>query len=72
LKTDAVPFTGFKGNYSDSERPREDNSIVWFIKTRFGTVLLVEPAKAFITEMGPFLIVLNPAIRTEPNSIKQL
>jgi len=74
LKTDAVPFTGFKGELFRFLKDLEkNNSIVWFHKNKIRyQSFLVEPAKAFITEMGPFLNRLNPAIRTEPKFNKTI
>lgn len=45
----------------------KNNSVTWFHKNydRYQNYL-VQPAKEFITELGPFLSRLNPAIRTEP------
>ena len=69
-----LPFTGFSEDtlqfLSDL---KENNSVDWFHKnkSRYQT-FLVEPAKAFVNELGPFLNQVNPEIRTEPKFNKTL
>ena len=55
---------------SDLEK---NNNVEWFRnnKDRYQSVL-VEPARKFVTEIGPLLNRLNPAIRTEPKFNKTL
>lgn len=61
-------FTGFNKEifqfFKDLEK---NNNVNWFHqnKNRYQK-FLIEPAKAFITEIAPFLNRLNPAIRSEP------
>jgi len=67
-------FTGF---YEDTFRflsdLKENNSVDWFHKNKFRyQTFLVEPAKAFVNELGPFFNQLNPEIRTEPKFNKTL
>jgi len=46
---------------------KKNNSTAWFYqnKSRYQE-FLVEPAKAFVSELAPFLNHLNPVIRSEP------
>lgn len=68
MKSEKILFKGFSEELFKFLRSLEkNNSVEWFHKNkeRYQN-FLVEPAKAFITEMAPFLNRLNPAIRTEP------
>ncbi len=68
MKPDAGSFNGFSKNLfgflTDLEK---NNSVEWFHdnKERYRK-FLVEPAKAFINDLAPFLNQINPAIRSEP------
>ncbi|QQS37320.1 MAG: DUF2461 family protein [Ignavibacteriales bacterium] len=45
----------------------KNNNLEWFNKNReLYQNNIVQPAKAFVTAIGPFFNQLNPAIRTEP------
>lgn len=68
MKTQPVSFKGFSKEifnfFSDLEK---HNNIDWFHKNRDRYQnFVVEPTKAFITDLAPFLNQLNKAIRTEP------
>jgi Conserved hypothetical protein (DUF2461) len=68
LKAEAVKFEGFRpGLFKFLKDLEKKNSVEWFHANdeRYRT-FLVGPAKAFISELAPFLNHLNPAIRTEP------
>ncbi len=68
------PFSGFsKDTLQFLADLKNHNSIDWFHenKARYQSSL-VEPAKAFVNELGPFLNQLNPEIRTEPKFNKTL
>lgn len=68
MKQDTQPFNGFsKEIFKFLKDLEKNNNVEWFhsSKDRYQKNL-VEPAKAFIREMAPFLNRLNPAIRTEP------
>lgn len=74
MKAESGPFTGFSIELfkflKDLER---NNSVEWFHHNRDRyQKYLVEPSKAFVTEMAPFFNRLNPAIRTEPKFNKTL
>jgi len=63
-----APFEGFSREavkfLADLEK---NNSVEWFNANRNRyDEFLVAPAKSFITEIGAFFNMLNPAIRTEP------
>lgn len=67
-------FKGFSeeifGFLSDLEK---NNNVEWFRSNRSRyDKYLVEPAREFITELGPFLNKINPAIRTEPKFNKTI
>jgi len=74
LKEDICSFTGFDNElfkfFKDLEK---NNSVDWFHKNyeRYQKYLVM-PAKAFVSELAPFLNRLNPAIRTEPKFNKTL
>lgn len=62
------PFNGFSPEavkfLNDLEK---NNSLEWFNNNRSRyEEFLVMPAKSFITEIGQFFNMINPAIRTEP------
>ncbi len=66
--TGILPFTGFcPESFKFFEGLEKDNSKKYFDKHRdIYDEKIVAPAKAFITEIAPFLEHLNPAIRTQP------
>lgn len=69
-----LPFNGFsKDTLQFLSDLKNNNSMDWFHEnnSRYQTSL-VEPAKAFVNELGPFLNQLNPEIRTEPKFNKTL
>jgi hypothetical protein len=74
LKNEPAPFIGFdKGLFKFLVDLEKNNSVEWFHKNKERyKEYLVDPAKAFITEMSPFLNRLNPAIRTEPKFNKTI
>jgi uncharacterized protein (TIGR02453 family) len=61
-------FVGFnEGIFKFLQDLDKHNSVNWFHKNRERyQKFLVEPAKAFIKDLAPFLNQINPAIRTEP------
>jgi uncharacterized protein (TIGR02453 family) len=61
-------FNGFdEGIFKFLKDLEKHNSVDWFHKNRERyDKFLVEPAKAFIKDLAPFLNQVNPAIRTEP------
>jgi len=61
-------FTGFSEELFKFLRGLDkNNSVEWFHKNKERyQKFLVEPAKAFISDLAPFLNQINPAIRTEP------
>lgn len=67
-------FQGFNEELFKFLRGLEkNNSVEWFHKNKERyQKYLVEPAKAFITDLAPFLTQLNPAIRTEPKFNKTI
>jgi len=68
LKKELAKFSGFsKEIFSFFADLEKHNNVEWFHKNkqRYQS-FVVEPTKAFITELQPFLNRLNPAIRTEP------
>jgi uncharacterized protein (TIGR02453 family) len=68
LKEEDLVFTGFNsGLFQFLKDLKKNNKVEWFHnnKERYQKNLVI-PAKAFITELAPFLNRLNPAIRTEP------
>jgi uncharacterized protein (TIGR02453 family) len=68
LIPETLPFTGFdKEIFKFLVDLKKNNRAEWFRnnKERYQKYL-VEPAKAFIIELTPFLNRLNPGIRTEP------
>lgn len=68
MKESDLVFIGFNsGLFQFLKDLKKNNRIEWFHnnKERYQNNLVV-PAKAFITELAPFLNRLNPAIRTEP------
>lgn len=68
MKEEDLVFTGFNsGLFQFLKDLKKNNKVEWFHnnKERYQKNLVV-PAKAFITELAPFLNRLNPAIRTEP------
>ncbi len=68
MKSELKPFSGFsKEIFKFLKDLENNNNVEWFHTNRDRYQnYLVEPAKAFIREMAPFLNRLNPAIRTEP------
>ena len=68
MKENGNSFVGFsKELFEFLGNLEKNNSIEWFHKNKLSyKESIVEPAKSFIREMGPFLNRLNPAIRTEP------
>lgn len=67
-------FTGFDENlfkfFKDLEK---NNNVEWFHKNRSRyQEYLVEPARALVVELAPFLNRLNPSIRSEPKFNKTL
>lgn len=68
MKKTSAEFKGFnKDIFSFFTDLEKYNNVEWFHKNkeRYQT-FVVEPTKAFVTEMQPFLNRLNPSIRTEP------
>ncbi len=68
MKEEDLVFTGFNsGLFQFLKDLKKNNKVEWFHnnKERYQKNLVI-PAKAFITELAPFLNRLNPAIRTEP------
>lgn len=68
MKPESLPFSGFnKEIFKFLNDLQKNNKVEWFRnnKERYQK-FLVEPAKLFIDELGPFLSRLNPSIRTEP------
>ncbi|MDP2037078.1 MAG: DUF2461 family protein [Ignavibacteria bacterium] len=68
MKKELPKFSGFsKETFSFFADLEKHNNVEWFHKNkeRYQN-FVVEPTKAFITELAPFLNRLNPAIRTEP------
>ena len=68
MKSSVPPFQGFsKDAFGFLSELKDNNSLPWFNLNR-GRYQnsLVQPARAFITEMGQFFNRLYPAIRTEP------
>lgn len=74
MKETLNSFTGFNNELFRFFRDLEkNNSVEWFHKNKERyQKYLVEPAKAFVSELAPFLNRLNPAIRTEPKFNKTL
>lgn len=68
MKAEAGEFTGFsKDAFKFLNDLVNNNNVQWFNENRERyQKALVEPARAFITEMGEFFNRLNPAIRTAP------
>ena len=74
MKSEDNSFNGFSEDIFKFLRGLDkNNSVEWFHKNyeRYQK-FLVEPAKAFITDLAPFLNQLNPAIRTEPKFNKTI
>ncbi len=68
MKSQPEQFNGFsKEVFSFFTDLEKNNNVEWFHKNkeRYQS-FVVEPTKAFVTELAPFLNRLNPAIRTEP------
>lgn len=68
MKSQPKQFSGFsKEIFSFFTDLENHNNVEWFHKNkeRYQS-FVVEPTKAFVTELSPFLNRLNPAIRTEP------
>lgn len=67
-ETKNISFKGFSKELFKFLRDLEkNNSVEWFHKNKERyQKFLVEPAKAFVAGLAPFLNRLNPAIRTEP------
>lgn len=68
MKESDLVFSGFNsGLFQFLKYLKKNNRVEWFHnnKEQYQKNLVV-PAKAFITELAPFLNRLNPAIRTEP------
>jgi len=74
LKIESGPFAGFsKELFRFLKDLEKNNSVEWFHNNRDRyQEYLVEPAKAFVTEMAPFFSRLNPSVRTEPKFNKTL
>lgn len=74
MKSEENSFNGFSEDIFKFLRGLEkNNSVEWFHKNKERyQKFLVEPAKAFITDLAPFLNQLNPAIRTEPKFNKTI
>ncbi|HEX2866321.1 MAG TPA: DUF2461 family protein [Ignavibacteriales bacterium] len=68
MKNQVAPFEGFSRDaFKFLSELKDNNNLSWFNtnRERYQTSL-VQPARAFITEMGQFFNRLYPAIRTEP------
>ncbi|KAF0151587.1 MAG: hypothetical protein FD143_1720 [Ignavibacteria bacterium] len=74
MKNSAAVFSGFSnGIFSFLTDLKKHNNVEWFHKNKeCYQNFVVEPSKAFVTEMQPFLNRLNPAIRTEPKFNKTI
>lgn len=74
MKEERTAFTGFSEElFIFLKGLEKNNSVKWFHKNKERyQKFLVEPAKAFIEDMAPFLNQLNPAIRTEPKFNKTI
>ena len=74
MKEEQTVFTGFREElFKFLKGLEKNNSVKWFHKNKERyQKFLVEPAKAFIEDMAPFLNQLNPAIRTEPKFNKTI
>ncbi|HPN37590.1 MAG TPA: DUF2461 family protein [Melioribacteraceae bacterium] len=68
MKNTIAPFTGFSPKiFNFFEELSKNNNTNWFKENRETyDNYLISPAKSYITEMGNFFNLLNPAIRTEP------
>ncbi len=68
MKSVSGLFNGFSSElFKFLDDLRKNNSVDWFHKNKERyQKFLVEPSKAFVTELAPFFNRLNPAIRTEP------
>ncbi len=68
MNKEIPPFGGFDAElFKFLTQLQKNNSLEWFDKNRERyRKYLVEPSKAFVTELAPFFNRLNPAIRTEP------
>lgn len=69
-----IPFSGFdEGIFKFLKDLDKHNSVDWFHKNKERyQKFLVDPAKAFIKDLAPFLNLINPAIRTEPKFNKTI
>ena len=74
MKFENNSFNGFSEEIFKFLRGLDKNNTVeWFHKNKERyQKFLVEPAKAFITDLAQFLNQLNPAIRTEPKFNKTI
>ncbi len=68
MKPEIGSFNGFSQElFKFLNGLQKNNSVEWFHKHKEQyQKFLVEPAKAFVVDLAPFLNRLNPAIRTKP------
>ncbi|MCX7797680.1 MAG: DUF2461 domain-containing protein [Melioribacter sp.] len=68
MKKFSYKFTGFNAEiFNFFKELEKNNNIEWFHKNKSNyQKFLIEPSKAFVNEIAPFLNRLNPSIRSEP------
>ena len=74
MSKNKVVFKGFSSELFDFLSDlKKNNNTEWFRENRERyDKFVVEPARAYVTEMAPFINRINPAIRTEPKFNKTL